>query len=37
MGKVFYIAAWILFALITFGIIKHYYKSKFDDEGKRND
>jgi len=26
-----------LFAFITFGIVKNYYKSKFDDEGRRID
>ncbi len=36
-GDILYIVAMVLFALMTFGIIKHYYKSKFDDEGRRKD
>ena len=36
-GDIFYIIAIILFTFITFGIVKNYYKSKFDDEGRRID
>ena len=37
LGDVLYIIAMVLFIFITFGIIKNYYKSKFDDEGRRMD
>jgi ribose 5-phosphate isomerase RpiB len=36
-GDILYIIAMILFVFITFGIVKNYYKSKFDDEGRRID
>jgi len=36
-GDILYVIAMVLFAFITFGIIKNYYKSKFDDEGRRMD
>ena len=36
-GDVLYIIAMILFVLMTFGIVKNYYKSKFDDQGRRID
>jgi len=36
-GDIFYIIAMFLFAFITFGIVKSYYKNKFDDEGRRID
>ena len=36
-GDILYIIAMILFVFITFGIIKNYYKSKFDDDGHRMD
>ena len=36
-GDIFYIIAIILFAFITFGIIRNYYRSKFDDRGRRTD
>ena len=36
-GDILYIIAIILFVFMTFGIIKNYYKSKFDDEGRRID
>ena len=36
-GDILYIIAIILFVYITFGIVKNYYKSKFDDEGRRID
>lgn len=37
LGDILYIIAMILFVYLTFGIIKNYYKSKFDDEGRRKD
>ena len=36
-GDIIYMIAMFLFVFITFGIIKNYYKSKFDDEGNRID
>jgi hypothetical protein len=36
-GDILYIIAMFLFAFITFGIVRNYYKSKFDDEGRRID
>ena len=36
-GDILYIIAIFLFAFITFGIVKNYYKSKFDEEGRRID
>jgi hypothetical protein len=36
-GDILYIIAMFLFTYITFGIIRNYYKSKFDDEGHRID
>jgi len=36
-GDILYIIAMFIFVFITFGIIKNYYKSKFDDEGRRID
>jgi len=32
-----YIVAVFLFAYITFGIVRSYFKAKFDDEGRRLD
>jgi hypothetical protein len=32
-----YILAMFLFAYITFGIVRGYFKAKFDDEGRRID
>jgi len=32
-----YIVAVFLFAYITFGIVRGYFKAKFDDEGRRLD
>lgn len=37
IGDILYIIAMFLFAFITFGIVKNYYKNKFDDEGRRID
>jgi len=36
-GDILYIIAIFLFVFITFGIVKNYYKSKFDEEGRRID
>jgi len=36
-GDILYIIAMVLFAWITFGIIRNYYRSKFNDEGQRLD
>ena len=36
-GDILYIVALFLFVFMTFGIIKNYYKSKFDDSGHRKD
>ena len=32
-----YVVAMFLFAYITFGIVRSYFKAKFDDEGHRLD
>lgn len=37
LGDIVYIVVLILFVYLTFGIIRNYYKSKFDDEGRRID
>lgn len=36
-GDILYIIAIFLFVFMTFGIVKNYYKSKFDDQGRRID
>ncbi len=36
-GEMFHIFAYFLFGLITFAIVRNYYRSKFDDEGRRID
>ncbi|MDQ7046931.1 MAG: hypothetical protein Q9M39_04680 [Sulfurovum sp.] len=36
-GDILYIIAIFLFAYITFGIVRGYFKAKFDDEGRRID
>ena len=36
-GDILYIFAIFLFVFITFGIVKNYYKNKFDDKGRRID
>jgi hypothetical protein len=36
-GDILYIIAMFLFAYITFGIVRNYYKNKFDDKGRRID
>ncbi len=37
IGDIFYIIAIILFAWITFGIIRGNFERKFDKEGRRKD
>ncbi len=36
-GDIFYSVILFLFVFMTFGIIKNYYKNKFDDKGRRID
>ncbi len=36
-GDILYIIAMVLFAYITFGIVRGYFKAKFDDKGRRLD
>ena len=36
-GDILYIIAMVLFTYITFGIVRGYFKAKFDDEGRRLD
>jgi len=36
-GDVLYVIAIVLFAYLTFGIVRGYFKNKFDDEGRRID
>jgi len=36
-GDIVYYIVLAVFVYMTFGIIKNYYKSKFDDEGHRID
>ena len=37
IGDIIYIISAILFALITFAIIRNYYQNKFNDKGQRMD
>ncbi|SFV50579.1 hypothetical protein MNB_SV-6-1808 [hydrothermal vent metagenome] len=37
IGDIFYIIAMILFSIMTFAIIRNYYRSKFNDDGQRLD
>ena len=37
IGDIIYIIAAVLFAWITFVIIRNYYRSKFNDKGERMD
>lgn len=37
IGDVFYVIAMVLFVLITFVIIRNYYRNKFNDKGQRMD
>ncbi|MFT7878919.1 MAG: hypothetical protein ABXS91_00880 [Sulfurimonas sp.] len=36
-GDIVYIFAFVLFAFMTFVIIRNYFRSKFDDDGRRKD
>jgi ribose 5-phosphate isomerase RpiB len=36
-GDILYIVAIVLFVYLTFGIVRGYFKAKFDDEGRRKD
>jgi len=36
-GDYLYIVAIVLFAYLTFGIVRGYFRGKFDDEGRRID
>jgi len=36
-GDILYVVAMVLFAYLTFGIVRSYFKAKFDDEGHRKD
>lgn len=36
-GDYLYIIAMVLFAYITFGIVRGYFKAKFDEDGHRMD
>lgn len=36
-GDILYIIAIFLFAFITFGIVRNYYRNKFNDKGQRID
>jgi len=36
-GDILYIIAIVLFAYITFGIVRGYFKAKFNDDGRRID
>lgn len=37
IGDIFYIVAMVLFALMTFAIIRGNFQRKFDNEGNRKD
>ncbi len=37
IGDIFYIIAMVLFFLMTFAIIRNYYRKKFNDKGQRMD
>lgn len=37
LGQIVYILAFALFAFMTFLIIRNYFRSKFNDEGRRID
>ena len=37
IGEIVYFIAFGLFAFMTFLIIRNYFRSKFDDEGRRID
>jgi len=37
IGDILYIIAMVLFAIMTFAIIRNYYRNKFNDKGQRMD
>ena len=37
IGDIFYIIAMVLFAFMTFIIIRNYFQMKFNDDGQRMD
>ncbi len=37
IGDIIYIIAAVLFAIITFAIVRGNFQRKFDDEGRRKD
>lgn len=37
LGDILYMIAMVLFVYLTFGIVRNYYKNKFDTEGRRID
>ncbi|MBN2825753.1 MAG: hypothetical protein JXQ76_10535 [Campylobacterales bacterium] len=37
IGDIFYIISAIFFTLMTFAIIRNYYRNKFNDKGQRMD
>jgi len=37
IGDILYIIAMVLFSIMTFAIIRNYYRSKFNDKGQRMD
>jgi hypothetical protein len=37
LGEIIYSIVLVLFVYMTFGIIRNYYKSKFDESGQRLD
>ena len=36
-GDILYIIAIVLFSYLTFGIVRGYFKAKFNDDGRRID
>ena len=36
-GDILYIIAIFLFSFLTFGIVRNYFKSKFNEDGERID
>jgi len=36
-GDILYVIAIVLFAYLTFGIVRGYFKAKFNDDGRRID
>ncbi len=37
IGDILYIIAMVLFIIMTFAIIRNYYRNKFNDKGQRMD